>query len=634
MPRRTSWLSGSLLAFAAGALCGICGTLSVVLLSFHDPSHAGANQDLAAAVVAQRPALSVAAAATGLAASGAFGASVPLSPVAPAQAQVLPAAGGGGTPVVAVENTQPLHMESQTEQQVDVGFAAQKAQGASVARDPAVDSVQLQEGPLVTASVILVCRNEHKFLQRTLDSILESTPTSPRQVPGLSEVIVVDDGSAPQMETALRKRPPNGLVRFLRMEESVGLMRARIRGGRAANGDVLVFLDCHVKPTSGWLLRAMTSLEQNPKRVVIPSIPVLDDNWDIKPGTNTVGQVFNWGLNSFQWIDSPSDQVMVLSGGLFAITRSWWFASGEYDEGMTGWGSEQVEQSFRVWLCGGEIVVDRQMIIGHYYRDAKSKPYREKPGESTTNMVRAVEVWLDDYKANFYQARPDTVNLAASLDISDRLALKRRLGCQPFRRFVEMWRPHLLLQFMVPDDRAQRGCRWRTYAGRYLGAVSWVYPAAEPREFAIAALGQEHALESAKAACEELGVLCAGVTCNGKTCSARKGTPFMGFSPSGEVSHLKLCCTFTKLAGQFLRTLAFVAPIIRPELASFKLEDLPLAMQRCETMTDLCAGVTCDGATCSLRQGDGGPQISRNNEVSYIKKCGGDAMFGQAALLT
>merc|ERR1719321_1770578 len=113
--------------------------------------------------------------------------------------------------------------------------------------------------------------------------------------------------------------------------------------------------------------------------------------------------MFDWGLD-FNWFEDDNDLVPVASGGLLGITRRWWHESGEYDDTMQFWGGENIEQSFRVWLCGGEIFVARDSRIGHVFR--KEFTYTLNVTEVQMNLIRTVETWLDGYKPNFYESKP------------------------------------------------------------------------------------------------------------------------------------------------------------------------------------------------------------------------------------
>jgi polypeptide N-acetylgalactosaminyltransferase len=68
-------------------------------------------------------------------------------------------------------------------------------------------------------------------------------------------VFIVDDGSdvewlhAP-LEEYVRIALPDK-VKILRLSHRQGLVQARLKGARAATGDVLIFLDSHVEATTG-----------------------------------------------------------------------------------------------------------------------------------------------------------------------------------------------------------------------------------------------------------------------------------------------------------------------------------------------------------------------------------------------
>ncbi len=92
-------------------------------------------------------------------------------------------------------------------------------------------------------SVIVPTHNRPRLIVACLKSLFAQTQ------PPL-EIIVVDDGSGPAVEDALR--PYRASIIYLRQKQE-GWGSARQRGAQASRGDILVFLDDDCLAPPGWL---------------------------------------------------------------------------------------------------------------------------------------------------------------------------------------------------------------------------------------------------------------------------------------------------------------------------------------------------------------------------------------------
>ena len=228
--------------------------------------------------------------------------------------------------------------------------------------------------PELPVTVVVTYYEAPEALELTLAAL--EGQTYPRE---LFEVVIVDDGS----RTSLVAPTASPLdVRVLHQEDrGFGLARARNTGARAANSEILVFLDCDMMPEAGWLaeharwhhasndaltlgFRAHVEVDGIDAVTVRTRTGSLTDLFADRPSDRP--EWIEYHMTRTRELTSDDDDLFrVVTGGNLGISRSFFESVGGYDETFTQWGAEDTEFGYRAYTMGGLLVPARDALCWH-----------------------------------------------------------------------------------------------------------------------------------------------------------------------------------------------------------------------------------------------------------------------------
>ena len=246
-------------------------------------------------------------------------------------------------------------------------------------------NVRLRETKNTKVSVVFVVRNEHEWIQKSVES-LHNCKTNYEY-----ECIIYDDGSTDgycsdfEVDVLLSSK-----------NDSIGPSRARNWGAIVARGEFLIFCDGHLNFNDYWIDKLVEKIEEDVCDVVNPiisdiAIPTTEGyGWEF----DTKSYEYKWGnrCTSFEFRGG-------MAGGCFAIRKDVFMRVGMFDKAFTKWGMEDSELALRLSLSGYRIGIEPSVNVGHFFKE--SNEYGVDWFSYNYNFLRMAYVNMDNNGFNY-----------------------------------------------------------------------------------------------------------------------------------------------------------------------------------------------------------------------------------------
>ncbi len=284
-------------------------------------------------------------------------------------------------------------------------------------------------------SAVVISLEEGENLRLTIDELRRTLP------PG-SEIVVVDDGSTDGSAGFLEAAgAPARLIRA----GGLGVAGARNRGAAETTGEVLLFVDAHMRLPGDWW-RPLVALLEDPVAAAAPSVCDVRQTHRKGFGLRIAGPEL-----TSEWLpagDARPHAVPVLPGCSLAIRREIFEQAGGFDAGMMR--SQGIDNEFclRLWLLGYECWIAPAVEVVHLFRERH--PYELRWATVLHNRLRLALMHFNQRRIarvvealHAHSGFAGGIALAADTDVLERRrsrwAERRRDADWFFARFGPDW---------------------------------------------------------------------------------------------------------------------------------------------------------------------------------------------------
>jgi glycosyltransferase involved in cell wall biosynthesis len=170
-------------------------------------------------------------------------------------------------------------------------------------------------------------------------------------------------------------------------QENMGRASACNAGARAAAGNLLIFLDDDMEPSSHFVAAHERAHETNARLGVVGAAPILVDS-ESNPVIRHMGDKFNRHISRLARHGHKFSLRDFYSGN-FSISRQIFLGISGFDEAFQVYGNEDLELSLRLTESGVELVFDEQCRAIQHYTKTFAQLARDTVDKGQTAVLLA-----------------------------------------------------------------------------------------------------------------------------------------------------------------------------------------------------------------------------------------------------
>lgn len=263
-------------------------------------------------------------------------------------------------------------------------------------------------------TVVIPFKNEGCEIEKTVQNIRGTTKDN-------VNIILINDCSDDNYDYKWVADKYN--CEYVEHKEQYGVAKSRDEGVKLSKTDYFVLLDGHMRFYDyAWDELILNYIKEKPHAILSSESTIIwkethgfSKNEDGKNKFHTAGAYINifesgheltakWCPKDMKgYADSTLLPTPALMGACYCSNKKWWNHIGGLN-GLVLWGSDEPLISIKTWLAGGQILLMKDLYVGHVYRSKAPYPFINKKIQSNYIWLIKLlgqdkeEEWLNNLK--------------------------------------------------------------------------------------------------------------------------------------------------------------------------------------------------------------------------------------------